>query len=110
MKSKTDDSRDQYITALSKAGGETSEVALLAELIKEGYLDGVVRGSPEGTPSGAMVMGITVKGRLFLRSLVEEKRKESRSYRLKQALLVAGAFLAGHFADVLKDWLKTLFS
>jgi hypothetical protein len=81
---KKDNARRAYIELLRERVGaldslppDRQKSVLYAELIAADYLSGVTRKDQSGFPSGNVVQGITVKGRLFLQELEERERQQS---------------------------------
>jgi len=95
--------RCQSIDTMPPAERETW---LWAELIKAGYLKGITQTNQEGLPSGNIIEGPTVEGRLFLQELeVEEEKDSFRSKALRYGI-PAVTFIGGILASILIDWLK----
>ena len=112
---KKDTARRAYIELLrEQVGGLDSlppdrrESVLYAELIAADYLSGVTRRDQDGFPSGNIIQGITVKGRLFLQELEERERQRSSLGRAKKYGLIAFGFAMGILSHVLPDLIKTL--
>ncbi|MFL6597032.1 MAG: hypothetical protein ACJ8KF_03605 [Chthoniobacterales bacterium] len=105
---KKDTARRAYIELLrEQVGGLDSlppdrrESVLYAELIAADYLSGVTRRDQDGFPSGNIIQGITVKGRLFLQELEERERQRSSLDRAKKYGLIAFGFAMGIISHVL---------
>jgi hypothetical protein len=96
----------QRIGAIDTLSQEEREHFLWAELIAAGHLNGVTRTNATGIPTGNVIMGPTVKGRLFLQELELSEHKESLHGKLIKVGLVAGGFVAGIASAILIEFLK----
>jgi hypothetical protein len=96
----------QRIGAIDSLSQEERGHFLWAELITAGYLNGVTQKNATGIPTGNVIMGPTVKGRLFLQELELNEHKESLQGKLVKIGLVAGGFVAGIVSAILIEFLK----
>src|SRR6266576_6681701 len=112
-RSKSETGRQAYIRllrsrvdAIDELPSDKREHILWADLIAAGYLDGVTRTDEMGVPSGNMIKGATVKGRLFLQDLEALEHERTWKHRAIRYGLPVGTFLAGILSSVLIEWLK----
>ncbi len=85
----------ERVSALDSLQPDRRKSVLYAELIAADYLSGVTQTDQNGFPSGNVIQGITVKGRLFLQELEERERQRSWLGRAKKLGLIVFGFLMG---------------
>jgi len=98
----------ERVSALDSLQPDRRKSVLYAELIAADYLSGVTQTDQNGFPSGNVIQGITVKGRLFLQELEERERQRSWLGRAKKLGLIVFGFLMGIISQVLPDLIKAL--
>ena len=94
------------VDGIDSASPEQREHILWADLIAGGYLNGVTRPGPDGIPTGNVITGPTVKGRLFLQELETLESNESFRAKLLKYGVPVTTFFLGIVSSVLIDWLK----
>lgn len=107
--------RQTYIKMLSERSVSIDSLTpeqrgnfLWSELISGGYLNGVTHENASGVPVANVLMGPTVKGRLFLQELETEEFKESNVGKLKHWLTLLIGFIGGVMTVILTEFLKKM--
>jgi hypothetical protein len=100
----------ERVNALDTLPSDRQKSMLYAELIAAGYLDGDTHTDQYGVPDGNVIIGVTVKGRLFLQELEAREREQSWRGRVKKLGLVIFGFVVGIVSHVLPDFLKSLWT
>ena len=108
--------RQAYIRLLAQRAGEidsepheTKEGILCGELIEEKYLEGAVLRDQQGCIRGAAVVGLTVKGRLFLQELERLEHANTFWGRYRSYILLTIGYLFGLLSPVLTKLLERAF-
>jgi hypothetical protein len=100
----------QFADRLDSIPLDERDAVLCGELIKAGFLDGDPSEDNNGVVTGAVVVGVTAQGRLFLQRLKAEEREESlRGKAAKFGPLII-AYIAGLLSPILTDWLRALIN
>jgi hypothetical protein len=94
------------VDGIDSASPEQREHILWADLIAGGYLNGVTRNGPDGIPTGNVISGPTVKGRLFLQELEALEAKETTRAKILRYGVPAATFVLGALWSLFTDWFK----
>src|SRR5207248_969349 len=98
----------ERVSALDSLQPDRRKSVLYAELIAADYLSGETQTDQNGFPSGNVIQGITVKGRLFLQELEERERQRSWLGRAKKlGLIVFGSLMGIIFAGSPRSYQST---
>lgn len=105
--------RQAYIRLLSEQTAaterettDTREAILSAELIEEKYLEGSPRRDETGSVMGAGILGVTVKGRLFLQDLERLEKEDTLWARNNPTILLFFAWVIGWTTPLLAKYVE----